>query len=1393
MLCLILCSGVQASALKIYFDNSQENWETPHIHYWGSSQSTWPGVAMSMSQYENIWEYDVPEGTVGILFNAGGDGNLTKTPDCFDIQDGKVYTRSGCSGKTPSEYLGGGGNTDPDPVDPSGSLYVYCDVPADWTNMYAYVYFEGASDQNYGWPGVAMECVDASTGLWKYEISNRYNGNCYVIFSSRDNGQHRYPAEGAASLEVHGKSMIYHYNGNIWEEYEEEVIPPVEPGNDMEYLLYFHNTDSWNNVYVEISGSNNLLVDYPLSSFLNSSIYDVEFTQPENYTLYCRFYTLDGSSKNNMTSRFPVISGHFYTISGDKGPKDDYDPSDTLPEKEYWLEPEYPTAHQKATLYFNKYYDPNSKLKGVDDIYLYAGLIAVGEENSKWVGAPSWDNPFKMTKDESHDGVYYFEMTPSIEDRFGVDSGISYDRLAVIFRDHGDIKQHEEDLYIPLRVAAPVSEPLGNVQDWEISDNQAVVTSENGKLYLTPWSKNVVKVFTLPSNNPEANERPSVSVIDDELKAKYQVESVSFNSSEDSDYLYFEIPNGVKVAVEKATSLLSFYNHGVSVPALKENSSLSNQYGEVGVSFAGMNDSGFYGGGYNGNLTNWEGFGMVMENNQDGGWSQGSRLSRNIGIPFYVSTEGYGVYFDDHTLRATIYPSRLGTTYTSSSRNPIAYYFVGGGDMVSVVENYTELTGKQELPPYWALGYITSKFSFQTRTEAEETIAKTKAVNIPVDGIVFDIHWQTGQVGEGTCGMGKIDWERSAYPNPEEMMANFRKQNVHTIAITEPYFTSRSGNYDFLKNNGYLADDHVNYMEWLQSEHVGLLDITNQGAVDWFKDLYKKRTAEGIESWWLDLGEPEKHDSDSRYSDGSTVEQIQNEYGLIWNQLAFDAVKEQTPDTRFITMPRAGTSGMQRYNAFPWTGDIARSWEGLMAQVPALVSAAMSGVSYLGSDIGGFTSQGANANLYRRWVQLGVFYPSMRTHSSECPEVWQSCYDNVRDDVRNAINLRYAYLPYTYTQSFLYTAFGTPIARPANYADENKATLANEIGSYLWGPDIFVAPVLDDSSFKSITFPEGEWLDMNDMKTVYGSHQHITYHAPTNILPHFMRKGSFVTRYAQDTFTSTAEINRHELIVDFFAPDTDEEVAGYFYDDDHTTVDPLSSGKYLLTHFYSHAINSHTNSPTSFVIDVVREGDGFEGMPETQDFLFRIHNFKVNSALNDPLQEGQIRILGLDKGRAQSRRVEGKAADDYEGNASAISSKESIDELKNASDPGFYHDVENGKMYVRIPNVSTSEPMWLSMGAPSIPTSIDAPAAFGLMTLSYGAGYLTYCAPQEADDLRIEIYSSTGALISEYTQLSATGTASQIALDLPSGVYVAKLIAKDSHDNHATRTAKIIF
>lgn len=122
---------------------------------------------------------------------------------------------------------------------------------------------------------------------------------------------------------------------------------------------------------------------------------------------------------------------------------------------------------------------------------------------------------------------------------------------------------------------------------------------------------------------------------------------------------------------------------------------------------------------------------MVMNNKQDGNWGQGNETTRNICIPFYVSTSGYGVYFDDHYRNAKIYPQRMAPAYTSGSQDPIAYYYIGGGSMESVMQNYTALTGRQELPPYWALGYITSKYSFATREEAEQAISKTKNIDIP--------------------------------------------------------------------------------------------------------------------------------------------------------------------------------------------------------------------------------------------------------------------------------------------------------------------------------------------------------------------------------------------------------------------------------------------------------------------------------------------------------------------------------------------------------------------------------------------------------------------------------------------------------------------------------------
>lgn len=1252
----------------------------------------------------------------------------------------------------------------------------YDNTETGWAQPKIYYWNDSWTEaQKPKWPGVAMTAYSANpelSNVWSYEVDDDVTGIIFNDGAENNAVQTKDYIGDKASFgnKVFGfaaKNSNTSVSDVIYGNIDSYTQSGGSTGDLIDYSVHFHNKNSWDNVYVRITGGN--VAGGKMEAFLNGVIYDYEFKAPENAKLNCCFYTLNGNQESNTTATWSLVNGHVYTESGDKGLKSEYDPINTLPEKEYWLEPEMPSQLQEATLWFNKAYYPDSKLRDTEDIYLWTGLVPKDGDEKAWVGTPAdWDNvpdKYKMVKDESNPNLYRITFSPSIASWFGTNEDDRFTKLGVIFRDKNGTKQHENDQFFALKQIADASAGLGALQSYENLNGTVTITAEKGKLMLTPVNEQIVKVFTLRNSATVTEERPSISVVDEAFT------SPEFSISDNATDLIINIAGGIRVQVDKTTCQVAFRDADDQL-YLRELSGLVNTPGRIEVSFESMGDEGFYGGGYNGNHTNWEGKTMEMNNIQNGNWGQGSNPPHNICIPFFVSTKGYGVYFDDHYRYAKITPTATGSTYSSGSRNPIAYYFIGGGkmengqaSMQTAVENYTRLTGLQELPPYWALGYITSKFSFETRQEAEEAIRKTKEIDIPLDAIVFDIHWQGG-----VQKMGKIDWDTSRYPDSKEMMANFLNENVHTIAITEPFFTSNCGNYQELKNKGFFSDDHVNNMEWLQSEHVGLLDITNPDAIDWYKNLYRQRTLEGIEGWWLDLGEPEKHDGESTYKFGD-INQVHNEYGNRWCELAISAAKESRPEARHMLMPRAGTAGMQRYNVFPWTGDIARSWGGLKAQVPALVSASMSGVSYLGSDIGGFTSTGTNADLYRRWVQLGVFYPSMRTHSADRPEVWREEYRNIRDDVRKAINLRYAYLPYTYTQSYANARFGSPIARPANFADTDRSVLADCRDAYLWGSDIYVAPVLDDSDTRNITFPEGEWLDMNDFNTIYKGHTNISYSASKSTLPHFMRRGSFVPRYRQNTFTNTAEIESNRITIDYFPSYTKNVDNGAFYDDDHTSPSSLADAAYILTRFTA---TGSDGADGYLDIHIDREGNGWSNMydNEPQDILLRIHDYRLGDG-NDVYAQSE-------------------SADRYTTYAdvsdSHVKKLTSLDEVLAENNEVSYANAGN-KMYIRIPNKSVKDSHWLriaKMGVSGIPEISD-----GMMTLAYNDGVVTYSAPAHVAGLTLSIYNTTGSLVSEHTGLTADGTASQIVVNLPNGIYVSRLSSKTAGETYV-KTLKMI-
>ena len=1021
---------------------------------------------------------------------------------------------------------------------------------------------------------------------------------------------------------------------------------------------------------------------------------------------------------------------------------------------EYWLDPAKPSATDKATLWFDKSYSPDSRLRNVDDIYIYTGLIEAGGADTSWQYAPpGWEGDklgakYKMQRSADNPDLYSIEFTPSIAEWYGAGAG-NFDRIAVIFRDYDGNKQHDDDQILRLSGSTPVipGAGFGKYISHSVDGNKVTVVTEKGSINLTFPSKDIVRVLTMRTDDTRQT-RPSVSVVEPQ-DADYAFEVTSPSLQLSDDCLTISLPEGISLKIDRQQTLITFLDPEGEV-YLAEKTYMDNYSSGAKISFLPSDDEAFYGGGYNGRHIDQNYSQLLMRNTQTGNWDCQSSAPHNICIPFVVSTRGYGLFFDDQYEGAVLTPSSEGTTYSTNSRNPVAYYFIAGGRAGDVdapiyaAEQYTRLTGLQPLPPMWALGYITSKFSFASRSEAEEAVSKTKNVNIPIDGIVFDIHWQGG-----VRKMGKIDWDTSAYPDPQGMLAGFKSQGVHSIAITEPYFTSNSGNYEYLLNNGLLADDNVNNMEWLESDRVGMIDITSSKATDWYKNLYRQRTLEGIDSWWLDLGEPERDDPETTYAQG-TKEQVHNEYTNRWLAIVAESMREARPDTRFILMPRAGTAGMQRYNAFPWTGDIARSWYGLAAQIPALVSASMSGVSFLGSDIGGFISLGTDPDLYRRWVQLGVFYPSMRTHSTDRPEVWRPEYQGVLSDVRDAINLRYAYLPYTYSQAYSYARYGTPIARPANFADRDKASLRDCVGAYLWGPDILVAPVVDNSSVKRITFPEGDWLDMNDFTTVYAGRSSHDYAAPASCLPHFMRRGSIVGRYTQTTFTNTADIDRSSLTIDYFPDYSAKVTSATIYDDDLSSASSIAASQYLATTFSACADGK------KITFDIKRDGLGWQDMYPAQNLKLRIRDFHLDNCPG--ITSSQILL-------------------------------ECTDDNSEVAAPEFSHEGKN--LFLTLPPVDPKKNYRLTVSNSDIPTGAATIMMANALTLYYASEGFTYSAPDEADTAMIEVFAPDGTLVASLTDLHTDGYAAFAPCQLPAGLYIARLTAVNDRQK-SSKTLKVM-
>ena len=736
------------------------------------------------------------------------------------------------------------------------------------------------------------------------------------------------------------------------------------------------------------------------------------------------------------------------------------------------------------------------------------------------------------------------------------------------------------------------------------------VKTPKGTVAIQPLSGDIFRVTVFPPGMPVAfPESPAVVLHPNKVGVCTNMTGSAFLVCSQTTTVRVELDNGK----------VTFYD-GEGKPMLEELDGVDNSGNVKKVTLVGTKYENHYGGGERGHRLNLnQGDTLTMYNRQNYGYTEGDvRISQmGISIPYFISDYGYAVLFDDYNKGQLVLGDTI--TYTSETPKPLSYYFINGHKtLANATELYTELVGRQDLPPFWALGYITSKYGYHNQNEALGAIDSLKTRGYPVDGIVLDLYWY----GKET-DMGRLAWDPVQWPDHKKMLADLKVQGVNTVLITQPYINKIGAldNYNMLASEGMLTKDVYgnphDVTTWVGE--AGMFDVSNPKTAQWLWNRLKGLTEEGVAGWWGDLGEPEVHPETIYHANGETATQYHNRYGNDWSEIIYNGLRKDFPDMRPLLMMRGGTTGLQRYSVFPWTTDVSRSWGGLQPQVKLMLSSGMSGLGYMSSDLGGFAVDPENPTdeeLYVRWVQMGAFTPHMRTHAQDKPEPYH--YPDSENILKEYIKMRYKWLPYNYTLAYENATKGWPLARPLNFMGDNPGWYyPRATDEYLWGNNVLVAPVMEQGAReRKILFPAGTWISWYNAKERYEGGKNDTVPAPLDRLPLFVKEGSFIPQYDLP-IENVTQYDPTFLTIRYYP--SDRMTVYTMYDDNRMSPTSLEDKAYQLTTF------SGEKRFGSISVDITSNGGKYPGMPATRMYTLDIMDVdkpsKVNLSDNSPMEE----------------------------------------------------------------------------------------------------------------------------------------------------------------------------
>ena len=714
------------------------------------------------------------------------------------------------------------------------------------------------------------------------------------------------------------------------------------------------------------------------------------------------------------------------------------------------------------------------------------------------------------------------------------------------------------------------------------------VEVSDGFYQIKVYSKEIVETTFVPLN--ETFKQGSHAVV---LKPEY----ADARYSTDAKNIYLKT-EGISVTIKKKPFQISYEYKGK--PIISEKKGYVKNDSLETIQFNLKQDEVLYGGGARALGMNRRGNRLELYNKAHYGYETRSELM-NFTLPIVLSSNQYMLHFDNAPIGFLDLDSKRDNTLsyeTISGRK--TYQVIVGNSWLDLLDNYTNLTGKQPLPPRWTFGNFASRFGYHSQAETEAVITKFKEEKIPVDAVVLDLYW-FGKTIQGT--MGNLQVEKDSFPDFKGMTNKFKNQGVKTVVITEPFVLTTSKRWEEAVEKEVLAKDSLGnpYRYDFYFGNTGLIDIYNPKGKSWFWSIYKTIASMGVEGLWGDLGEPEVHPSDLLHATG-TADEVHNIYGHDWARLIHEGYKKDYPKQRPFILMRAGAAGSQRFGMIPWSGDVNRTWGGLQSQTEIALQMSMQGLAYMHSDLGGFAGANLDDELYTRWLQYGVFQPVYRPHAQEevpAEPIFRA--PKTKALAKESIELRYKLLPYNYTLAFNNSQTGAPLMSPLLFEEPNNKALLTNSSTYLWGHDFLVTPITEQGKASvKMYFPKNSnWFDLyTDEKIDGGQTKRIK--TKENSIPTYVRAGAFIPMAKPMQTTSDYDANNFDLHYYF-----DTSVAKSnrkLYNDDGETTNALEKKKYELLKF--EAETKSKSLELNFKANV-----GVNYSKSTKNIAVEIHNF----------------------------------------------------------------------------------------------------------------------------------------------------------------------------------------